>query len=758
MTNPGPLRQFMVFSIVSVTVILAAMVYFHIDLRREYLKDHLSAHNRNLAVLLRNSLLAEGLEDALRSAPDSLSDEMQGRIQRSLKEELRWLPVVKVKVFGPDSRILFSTLDSEIGRMAVTNPGVASALAGNPVSDLVKRNHPNDFDGTLDRIDLHQQYIPIRDSANDRILGVFETYVDVSKTLAHVDSKQQVVFWSIGGILASAYLLFTILFLRTHRALHAERLQREAHLGKLVEIQSDLERRVLERTAELGKSKQFLQSVIDGIGNPLLVIRPDYTISLMNRAARNLLPDPNDTSRFRHCYQVSHRRDTPCDGDDHPCSFAAVMRHGKTARVRHTHYDANDEPIIVDLVTTPLYADNGEFEGVIEVEHDVTQMIRMQAGLVESEARLQAIMDNVPDAILTCDRDCIIQSANPSALRMFRATEIQLLGRDFLTLVSDPDMADAIEPMTVAQMEIDAQRLDHSEFPADVWIGPMLGDDGGARHIVVVRDISAKRTAEEELAKTRQQYFHQEKMAAIGHLAAGILHEVGNPIAAIAGAAAELKTNGYVDDTGPGDWSADDSVSRNIELIDKQTERLAKITREIADFASPRPRERELLDLNGLLQSTARLLSYDRRFRFVRLELDLDSQLPAIFGVADQLTQLVMNLLINAMDACSELDDREPAIVMTSRLDGDRVHVTIADNGSGIPSDVLARVTEPFFTTKPVGKGTGLGLSLSDSIALAHGGYLQIDSTEDVGTTVSLVLPSTFVHSVEEHLPEEVNA
>ena len=734
------LRHFMLVSIAGFAVLLGALLFFQMQLSDDYLQEHLSTHNRTLAIVLRNSLLADELGDAMRSHPRALGLGLRSQIDARLREELRWAPVVKVKIYGADATVLYSTKPDEIGTDAGTNPAVKSALRGIPVSDLVQRDMRNELDGTVERLDLHQQYIPIKRADTQMIDGVFEIYADVSKILAMVDARQRVAFWTIVGILGLFYMAFSLIFLHTHRALQDERHRREAHLHELRAIKDKLEQRVEERTAELGRSKNFLQSVIDGIANPLLVIRPDLTISLMNKAARRLIPEGAGPEDHRYCYQVSHRRSEPCEGADHPCSFTQVMNHGRAARVRHLHYDGNNQPMIIDLISTPLYSANGEFEGVIEVEHDVTQLVRMQAGLVESEARLQAIMDHVPDAILTCDADCVVQSVNPSALRLLNATEADLLGKDLMRFMQR-DGSDPLRHQDITvQKEVQIRRVDGSEFPADIWIGP-LQLSGETRYIAVVRDISARRQAQEELEKTRQQYFHQEKMAAIGHLAAGILHEVGNPIAAIAGAASELKTINLCGRSVDGECLYDDVIVRNIDLINQQTTRLSKITREIADFASPRPRERELLDLNSLLRSTARLLAYDRRFRDVELDLDLDKDLPAIVGVADQLTQVFMNLMINAMDACSTGAVDSPRITLSSEIDGDRVHIKVADNGCGMSDETLAHVLEPFFTTKPVGKGTGLGLSLCDSIAMAHGGSLEIESKVGEGSCVHLFLP-----------------
>ena len=242
---------------------------------------------------------------------------------------------------------------------------------------------------------------------------------------------------------------------------------------------------------------------------------------------------------------------------------------------------------------------------------------------------------------------------------------------------------------------------------------------------------------EKEVTLKRQKYFHQEKMAAIGALAAGVAHEIGNPIAAICGIAQEMIDRRACSGINP------ECHDCRPDLIYAQTERLAAITREIAEFASPHPAEPQFLDLNAQLRSTSRLIRYDKRSQHVSLRLDLDSQLPAIYGVGDQLTQLVMNLLINSMDALENVQGRTPTITITTKSDPEheRASLLVADNGEGIAPDLLGRVFEAFFTTKPAGKGTGLGLSLCYSIVKKHGGTIDIDSTLDQGTRVQVYFP-----------------
>jgi two-component system, NtrC family, sensor kinase len=249
---------------------------------------------------------------------------------------------------------------------------------------------------------------------------------------------------------------------------------------------------------------------------------------------------------------------------------------------------------------------------------------------------------------------------------------------------------------------------------------------------------SALDKREKELILERQKYFHTEKMAAIGTLAAGVAHEIGNPIAAISGLVQEIKERR---EAGLGFCAEDHCTQCRPDLILEQTQRLAAITREISEFSSPQPAEPQLLDLNAQLRSTSSLIRYDKRLRGVELRLDLDHNLPAIHGVGDQLTQLIMNLLINAMDALEPIMDRPPTIVISTKAEEDRVHLTVADNGPGMPTDVADRAFDAFFTTKPAGKGTGLGLSLCYSIMTNHGGSIEIDSTPGAGTRVHAYFP-----------------
>ena len=261
------------------------------------------------------------------------------------------------------------------------------------------------------------------------------------------------------------------------------------------------------------------------------------------------------------------------------------------------------------------------------------------------------------------------------------------------------------------------------------------GDEVGELAQVIGEVAAEMRQQQARMDIERKKLFHQDKMAAIGMLAAGIAHEVGNPIAAIT---AVLDKTLKDQSKSP---CPNLACREGLLFILEHTERLASITREITQFSMPQSAKPQLMDLNGLVRATANLMKYDRRLKSIDINLDLDSQIPAVRGREDQITQALMNLLINAADAVGEVADRHPSITVSTLRQGDLVEIKVRDNGKGMDRETRERAFEAFFTTKPVGKGTGLGLSLAHSIITEHKGKIEIESAENSGTVVRMLLP-----------------
>ena len=290
----------------------------------------------------------------------------------------------------------------------------------------------------------------------------------------------------------------------------------------------------------------------------------------------------------------------------------------------------------------------------------------------------------------------------------------------------------------------DLKRLqDRASAIVEGYDGPPLGhrrhDEIGALIDAINRMQADLRLAEQRREVTRQQRFHQEKMAAVGSMASAIGHEVSNPIAAISGVAQFM-----ADETGAKAGEKERRLHDFAAEILRQTERITTILRQLGTLTTPPSPEPRLLDLNALVRSTCSFICYDKRFRGIRLDFDLDAALPAVHGVADHLTQVMMNLMINAADAMSGGGTSgAPCIGITTRQAEGGVQVILRDNGHGMAPEVLAHAFDESFTTKPAGRGRGIGLFLCKTLMEEQGGRIALTSTPGAGTTATLFLPLT---------------
>jgi len=292
------------------------------------------------------------------------------------------------------------------------------------------------------------------------------------------------------------------------------------------------------------------------------------------------------------------------------------------------------------------------------------------------------------------------------------------------------------------QLARDIERLQARAFAVvSGYAGPPLpnrrSDEVGGLIDAVNRMQDDLRRWERQQEIGRQQRFHQEKMAAVGSMAAAIGHEVNNPIAAIAGVAQYL-----IDET-HGDTQRVSRLAHDFSVqILTQTERISLIMRQLASLTRPHSPQPELLDLNQLAQTTGSFIRFDQRFRGIEFEFALDPELPALTGVADHVTQVLMNLLINAADALEHTPRGGQArIRVSTRRVGGGVQLEVTDTGHGMSPEVMARAFDEAFSTKPAGKGRGIGLFLCKTLIEQSGGQIELASTVGAGTTVSLRLP-----------------
>jgi two-component system NtrC family sensor kinase len=263
-----------------------------------------------------------------------------------------------------------------------------------------------------------------------------------------------------------------------------------------------------------------------------------------------------------------------------------------------------------------------------------------------------------------------------------------------------------------------AANLEVTTFP----VADTSGRAGQA--IVFEEDVTERRRLEASLAQA-------EKLAAIGQLAAGVAHEINNPLTAVIANAQLLGRN-----LAGRDQDSDDMLAAILQA----GMRASQVIQQLLDLARPGGTELLLTNVNETLCQVFCILQPELKARAILLESDLAADLPLISGNAEQLESVWLNLLLNAVDA---VRNGQGEIRVRTRKSGQAVEVRLEDNGAGIPAGRLAQVFEPFYTTKDPGRGTGLGLSICYRIVKEHGGEIKVESQPGTGTCFTVILPGT---------------
>jgi two-component system NtrC family sensor kinase len=353
---------------------------------------------------------------------------------------------------------------------------------------------------------------------------------------------------------------------------------------------------------ELDSMKTLYESVINAFFHEdVMVIGRDYTIFDINDTLLKKMGLTRASALGMHCYEISHDRDKPCDGKEHPCPLVDCLGAGKASQATHVHRDKEDNPHYYSISCYPIFS-NQAVQGVIEISKDITKDILLQRKLVE-----------------------------------------------------------------------------------------------------------------------------QQKLASVGQLAAGVAHEINNPLTTILTTALLIQ-----EETAPKDPNY-----RELETIANETLRCRKIVTSLLDFARQSKPAKLRQDINQIIRESMALTRKQAAFKDVAFEAVLSDPLPPVDVDRDQIQQCLINLAINAIDAT----EAGGKIRFGSRSVPEKgmVEITVADTGGGIPEKDLERIFEPFFTSKE--SGTGLGLAITHGIIEQHDGSIRVESKEGEGTTFRIHLP-----------------
>jgi PAS domain S-box-containing protein len=248
----------------------------------------------------------------------------------------------------------------------------------------------------------------------------------------------------------------------------------------------------------------------------------------------------------------------------------------------------------------------------------------------------------------------------------------------------------------------------------------------------LVRDVSERKKLDDETRDIYHQLLQAEKMAALGQTISGVAHELNNPLATILSWAERLSQR----------KGLDDPIRRGLETILSESERAARIVRNLLTFARKRQTTRAMVDVNQVVRETLALRSYEQRVSNITILDALAAGLPQVFADGHQIQQVLLNLIINAEQAMLTANGRGTLVVRTWHdVNHESVVLEINDDGPGIPDELQPKIFDPFFTTKEVGKGTGLGLTVAYAIVQEHGGRIRLESNPKIGASFYVELP-----------------
>ena len=442
-----------------------------------------------------------------------------------------------------------------------------------------------------------------------------------------------------------------------------------------------------------------------------------------------------------------------------------LSEQGAVRELEATLLRRDGSEVIVEATSNIYSDDSGFMLGLEGILRDITERKKTEELLRQSENKFSRLFRHSPDAILLADIDTgIVSEVNETFVTMMGFTRDEIIGKtaDSVSFYVDPALWGQLYAMLrrdglLTNQELMVRTRDGRTLMCA--LSSHMMQIGGQRVVMsVFRDIT-------ELKKMQEMMIQTEKMLSVGGIAAGIAHEINNPLGIIMQSAQLLELRTHMDF--PKNIAAAEKIGLDLSLLDyymnerniptyvrdirEAAKRAADIIRHMLDFSRRSDSDRKLSCVNEIIDRAITMAGSDydlrKNFDFKRILIvrDFADPMPGIQCCGAEIEQVVLNLLRNAAQAVCELSDVDPVITVRTRAQGENIVIEVEDNGPGIPQETARRIFEPFFTTKPPGQGTGLGLSVSYFIVTqTHGGSIHVKSVPGHGACFYVEIPLAF--------------
>ncbi len=480
--------------------------------------------------------------------------------------------------------------------------------------------------------------------------------------------------------------------------------------------------------------------VFDSLSFPTLVLKPDRTIVSANTIFLKKIGASREDIVGRTCRDVFRQYvydpGLPCS--DENCPLTHCLESGKGQSVLRSLRDKDGRVRWEDRVFSPILDDDGAVRYVIESVRDMTRVKTLEQLFRGIQNFMNQVVQSSPSGIIAANMRGRVLLMNPAAREILGYSLEESERTNVIALYPPGDAARIMArlrdescggrgklPLTKANIVTRSGEI----IPVEMTGAIIYEEDRETATMAIFNDLREKLLVEEQLKEVLVLVAQSEKMASLGRLAAGVAHEINNPLTGIL-----LYVNMTLEKLAP-----DHPQRKNLEYILEDAERCRDIVRNLLAYSRQATPHRGRFQLNSLVEESLGLIRDQKIFLNIDLVRHLSAEPMEIHADKNQLNQVVINLVINALDA---MDGRGRLTLTTyPSKEADLAFLEVADTGPGIAKENLSRVFDPFFTTKAPGKGTGLGLSTVYGIVKKHKGNISIRQTGPQGTTFLLELP-----------------
>ena len=499
-------------------------------------------------------------------------------------------------------------------------------------------------------------------------------------------------------------------------------------LFELAGLINDVAESVQKRQHEMDESLSMYQSLFEGV--PCLITVQDRDLRLIKY--NSLFSDHFGAKPVEHCFKIYKGRDTKCLN----CPVEKTFLDGKSHTTEERGFYKDGSPAYWIVRTAPVRNSRGEITAVMEMCLDITERKVLEEKLKKSEKTYATIFDTIPVAVFELNAQTLeVRNCNRKMSQLYGYCKGEVIGKPFANLFAGGQnriLADLRDQKRIAQTtHVDKEGKDFF-VSIDISRAQL---NGGDILLAVVSDVTDR-------IRTEQQVIQSSKMATLGEMAAGVAHELNQPLAVL-----KMVANYFVRKARQGETPEAEELRRMTEKIVNNVDRATKIIEHMREFGRKPNLESSPVLVNAVMQRACDFFSEQLKIRDIVIVWELDHDQPPVLADPNRLEQVFINLLVNARDAiedkCSVKDCTPGDRIVTMRTRSNARHVVaeVVDTGPGIPRDVVARIFEPFFSTKEVGRGTGLGLSICYDIVTDYDGTIHVFSKPGHGARFVVTLP-----------------